>query len=109
MAPPGSSTSPRSAPSCPGPATPPTAPPRPTWSGWTDGDTDTITAAQAAIHSAARGLLARPRAARGVTTGIFTADLRNNFAVRSRVQGFELPVNSRPQFQLVSIDTATGS
>jgi IrrE N-terminal-like domain len=26
--------------------------------GWTDGDTDTITAAQAAIHQAARGLLA---------------------------------------------------
>jgi hypothetical protein len=28
-------------------------------------------------------------------------------SVRSRVQGFELPVDSRPQFQLVSIDTAT--
>ena len=26
--------------------------------GWTDGDPDTITAAQAAIHTAARGLLA---------------------------------------------------
>jgi hypothetical protein len=48
----------------------------------------------------------RLRAARGVTTGIFP-DLRNNFAVRSRVQGFERPVDSRPQFQLVSIDTAT--
>jgi peptide/nickel transport system substrate-binding protein len=35
--------------------------------------------------------------------------LRNNFAVRSRVQGFELPVNGRPQFRAVSIATAAGS
>jgi peptide/nickel transport system substrate-binding protein len=41
--------------------------------------------------------------------GIFPADLRNNFAVRSRVQGFELPVNGRPQFRTVSIDKAAGS
>jgi peptide/nickel transport system substrate-binding protein len=36
--------------------------------------------------------------------GIFPADLRHNIAVRSSVQGFELPVNGRPRFQPVSID-----
>ena len=36
--------------------------------------------------------------------GIFPADLRNNIAVRSSVQGFELPVNGRPSFRSVSID-----
>jgi peptide/nickel transport system substrate-binding protein len=36
--------------------------------------------------------------------GVFPADLRNNFAVRSSVQGFELPVNGRPSFRTVSID-----
>ena len=36
--------------------------------------------------------------------GIFPADLRHNIAVRSSVQGFELPVNGRPKFQPVSID-----
>lgn len=41
--------------------------------------------------------------------GIFPADLRNNYAVRSRVEGFELPVNGRPQFRTVSIDAAAGS
>lgn len=41
--------------------------------------------------------------------GVFPADLRNNSAVRSHVQGFELPVNGRPQFRTVSIDPAAGS
>ncbi|MHA6627453.1 ABC transporter substrate-binding protein [Pseudonocardia sichuanensis] len=41
--------------------------------------------------------------------GIFPADLRNNFAVRNQVQGFELPVNGRPEFRTVSIGDATGS
>jgi peptide/nickel transport system substrate-binding protein len=41
--------------------------------------------------------------------GIFPADLRNNYAARTRVQGFELPVNGRPQFRTVSIDAAAGS
>ncbi|MHA6617918.1 ABC transporter substrate-binding protein [Pseudonocardia sp. DLS-67] len=41
--------------------------------------------------------------------GIFPADLRNNYAVRARVKGFELPVDGRPQFRPVSIDAAAGS
>jgi peptide/nickel transport system substrate-binding protein len=45
----------------------------------------------------------------GDAVGIFPADLRNNYAVRTRVKGFELPVNGRPQFRTVSIDAAAGS
>jgi peptide/nickel transport system substrate-binding protein len=41
--------------------------------------------------------------------GIFPADLRNNYAVRNHVKGFELPVNGRPQFRTVSIDASAGS
>jgi peptide/nickel transport system substrate-binding protein len=37
--------------------------------------------------------------------GIFPADLKNNAAVRKEVQGFELPVNNRPNFAAVSIAT----
>ena len=35
--------------------------------------------------------------------GIFPADLKNNAAVRTEVQGFELPANNRPDFAKVSI------
>jgi peptide/nickel transport system substrate-binding protein len=35
--------------------------------------------------------------------GIFPADLKNNYAVRDRVQGFELPATGRPSFKTVSI------
>lgn len=38
--------------------------------------------------------------------GIFPADLKNNAAVRSEVEGFELPVNGRPSFAPVSIGAA---
>jgi peptide/nickel transport system substrate-binding protein len=40
--------------------------------------------------------------------GIFPAGLRNNFAVRSRVKGFELPADGRPQFRTVSVGGAAG-
>jgi peptide/nickel transport system substrate-binding protein len=35
--------------------------------------------------------------------GIFPVDLKNNFAIRDNVQGFEMPVNGRPDFSQVSI------
>jgi peptide/nickel transport system substrate-binding protein len=35
--------------------------------------------------------------------GIFPVDLKNNYAVREDVKGFEMPVNGRPDFSQVSI------
>ncbi|MEV6965980.1 ABC transporter substrate-binding protein [Hamadaea sp. NPDC051192] len=35
--------------------------------------------------------------------GIFPVDLKNNYAVRSAVKGFEMPVNGRPDFSKVSL------
>ncbi|MEV0715377.1 ABC transporter substrate-binding protein [Asanoa sp. NPDC050611] len=34
---------------------------------------------------------------------VFPVDLKNNYAVRENVQGFELPVNGRPDFAKVSV------
>ncbi|REF94730.1 hypothetical protein DFJ67_0671 [Asanoa ferruginea] len=33
----------------------------------------------------------------------FPVDLKTNYAVRDNVQGFEMPVNGRPDFAKVSI------
>jgi peptide/nickel transport system substrate-binding protein len=35
--------------------------------------------------------------------GIFPVDLKNNFAIRENVKGFQMPVNGRPDFAQVSI------
>jgi peptide/nickel transport system substrate-binding protein len=35
--------------------------------------------------------------------GIFPVDLKNNYAVRENVKGFEMPVNGRPDFSTVSV------
>ncbi len=35
--------------------------------------------------------------------GVFPVDLKNNFAIRKKVQGFQMPVDGRPDFSQVSI------
>ncbi|MET7966318.1 hypothetical protein [Micromonospora sp. NPDC005305] len=35
--------------------------------------------------------------------GIFTVDLKNNYAIREDVQRFEIPVTGRPDFSQVSV------
>ncbi|GAB3805161.1 ABC transporter substrate-binding protein [Micromonospora zhanjiangensis] len=35
--------------------------------------------------------------------GVFPVDLKNNYAVREKVKGFEMPVNGRPDFSTVSV------